>query len=104
MNQDFQAAGGDAEPDMNDTGEQGEGELTFPVADYPELEGLKNAPVKLRCEGTVNDDGSGNAVVSITPGSCEFETEGPASREMKRMSQQDSMPAPMDNAGSGEDF
>lgn len=100
-------AGGDAtdqEPDQSDPNEGGEGELSFSTQDYPELEGMKvGDPIKINCEAKVVNSDDGQISVSIDPGSCQFETQGPADKAMKDMSRQESM-APSPSTGAGEDF
>jgi len=105
MNPNFQdQAVTDKEPDPMDQNEGSENEMQFSNTEYPELAGLKGSPITVTCQGTATDDGNGNTTIAITPGSCQFETEGPATKAAKDMSQQ-SYKQPDANAGqSGDDF
>jgi hypothetical protein len=102
-NKNYSTDTGDAEPDMSDTGEGGENELTFSTGDYPELEGIQEgAMVDVRCKATVTGNDNGNVSLAVQPG-CEISTEGQADKAMKEMSQQDSA-APAQGASPESDF
>jgi hypothetical protein len=103
MNPNFQD-NSDQEPDMSDPNEGAESEMSFSTQEYPELDGLKpGAPVRVTCEATVGDSADGQVSLVITPGSCQFETEGPATKAAKDMSQQ-SYDQGGDNSASGGEF
>lgn len=78
-------------------------EIQFQEGEYPELDGLEpGSSVKFNGSATIEDNGQGGKSLVIQ--SMDFETEGLATREMKKMSAQDSLPAPMEAQGSGDDF
>jgi len=104
MNPNYENAPTETEPDTQDPTESGENEMSFSTAEYPELEGLQPGnPIKVTCQGTVANSDDGQISITIDPGSCQFETEGQADKEMKNMSKQESI-SPAPTQGQGEDF
>ncbi len=80
-------------------------EIEFADGEYPELDGLQpGSEVKFTGSATIEDHGNGQKGLMIK--SMEFETEGPADREMRNMrGDQSQTPAPGPNeASEGEDF
>lgn len=61
-------------------------QLSLSTSEYPELEGLKDSPVEVRCKGRATDENG--QVTIVIDGQCEVSTEGQADKAMKSMSEQ----------------
>lgn len=78
-------------------------EIDFSDGEYPQLDGLEaGSEVKFTGSATIEDHGNGQKGLMIK--SMEFETEGPATREMRNMrGQSEPAPSPLSD-NTGEDF
>lgn len=76
--------------------------ISFMAGEYPELDGLESgSKIKIQGQATVQmgSDGSGSIVFD----SMEIETEGPATRELKRMTKSEDVYA-SGSESDGDDF